>query len=284
MDIQEPINREDEIRDIWRKHQWLYIVVGIFIGLLLTPFLLSSIDDLLRSLIPEAIGIAFGVIVIDQLYRYFQRRRLQELVKEEILSNISEMLYIVDGQMYPAYKDGMPARKCYGNNGLAGDIKIKETYVKGLVRYIIHSKKLAGRINSYYIENFLNSNLISPFFKPRPNKISLNEALFELRNLLLSYTTRVKHNLSYDEFISNRVYYYSNPINNKNLLEIMYNIDREIDILNWSKNILEALNSDKHYVDIPILRPSSPIREYAENPDPQLSSLQVEEWLLSTKF
>jgi len=64
--------RRDEIIAIWKQYQGLYVVAGILIGLLMFPMLeliITNLSELLIGLVPEAIGIVFTVLIIDQLYQ-----------------------------------------------------------------------------------------------------------------------------------------------------------------------------------------------------------------------
>ena len=51
--------------------EFLYLVVGLVLGLLVNSFLESvgpaTIGDLLRDLLPEAVGITFTVLILDRL-------------------------------------------------------------------------------------------------------------------------------------------------------------------------------------------------------------------------
>lgn len=80
-----PVNgfdqRWSEIKADWQASQWLYVVVGIFIGLLVQPLISIDAKELLRSLAPEAIGIGFTVFVIDRIYR----RREQVRFKADLI-------------------------------------------------------------------------------------------------------------------------------------------------------------------------------------------------------
>lgn len=73
-----PLTRQQEIIKLWEKHNGLYVVVGILIGILIFPLLqlvFNNLEVLLEELVPEAVGIIFTVLLIDQLNR---RRAAQE--------------------------------------------------------------------------------------------------------------------------------------------------------------------------------------------------------------
>lgn len=76
--------RMNEIKAIWQQYQGLYVIGGIFIGLMLFPFLEMVINDLSQLLIglaPEAIGIGFTVFFLDRIY---QKREIEQLKRRLI--------------------------------------------------------------------------------------------------------------------------------------------------------------------------------------------------------
>lgn len=67
-------DRWQTILDLWRGNQWLYALVGFFAGILTFPAINMLVNDalnLLGGIVPEAIGIAFTVFIIE---RYNRRR------------------------------------------------------------------------------------------------------------------------------------------------------------------------------------------------------------------
>lgn len=78
-------HRWNEIQELWQQHQWLYTIGGFLAGLLVAPLIASLGDDamlFLKSLVPEAVGIAFTVLFINALDKNREdarrRRELQE--------------------------------------------------------------------------------------------------------------------------------------------------------------------------------------------------------------
>jgi uncharacterized protein YjbI with pentapeptide repeats len=78
------ITRQDEIQQIWKDYQSLYILLGILIGMLIFPLLeliVGDLNQLLIGLIPEVVGISFTVFLLDRIY---QRREIENLKKRLI--------------------------------------------------------------------------------------------------------------------------------------------------------------------------------------------------------
>jgi len=67
-----PKTRQQEIIGLWEQYNGLYVVAGILIGTLMFPFMqmiANNLSELLEGLVPEAVGIIFTVLIIDQLNR-----------------------------------------------------------------------------------------------------------------------------------------------------------------------------------------------------------------------
>ena len=76
------LKKKKDIERIWSEAKWLYIVIGIFMGLLIFPasyLVLRNPSELLSSLVPEAFGIAFTAILID---RFNLIRHRQDEIKD----------------------------------------------------------------------------------------------------------------------------------------------------------------------------------------------------------
>lgn len=102
------------LRRYWKENEWLYLIVGICIGALL-PFLFQNlqaehINAFINSLVPEAVGIFFTVIIIDRLDSIREEqvikdqlvRRLQSRYNHTALQAIEEMRvlgYLEDGTL-----------------------------------------------------------------------------------------------------------------------------------------------------------------------------------------
>lgn len=95
MATQPELSRHDEIRLIWKEHQWLYAVIGFLGGLLCFPALQSVVSDLsglLKDFVPEAIGIVITVIVIDRLNRIRDERNAEKQLKEQLVRDASSLV------------------------------------------------------------------------------------------------------------------------------------------------------------------------------------------------
>jgi uncharacterized protein YjbI with pentapeptide repeats len=76
-----PEDRWQTIESIWRRSEnnWLYIVLGLLAGLFFSPFVRQH--EILGSLFPEVLGIAFTVGIIDRM----NNRRANEQRKRELI-------------------------------------------------------------------------------------------------------------------------------------------------------------------------------------------------------
>lgn len=66
------------------RNSWIYFLSGICLGLLAYPMfqlMQSDINDFLLSMVPEAVGITFTVVIIDRL----DRNREYRLIKEQLI-------------------------------------------------------------------------------------------------------------------------------------------------------------------------------------------------------
>ncbi len=83
--------RWHEIKTIWKQNQWLYILVGFIAGLLAAPLLQVWTTDamgFLQSLVPEAIGITFTVLLVDRLYQRREREREERELKARLIREL----------------------------------------------------------------------------------------------------------------------------------------------------------------------------------------------------
>jgi arsenate reductase len=86
-------NRWEEIVDLWKSYPPMFAIAGFLAGLLLFPLLESiSVDfvNLLSSLIPEAFGILFTVVILDRLAEKRQTQELQKRLQREAAGQSNE--------------------------------------------------------------------------------------------------------------------------------------------------------------------------------------------------
>lgn len=72
------------LRRLWIENEWVYLIVGLMLGLLLWPLIenvQADLAGLLRDLVPEAIGITFTVLIIDRL----DLMRENRLVRDQLI-------------------------------------------------------------------------------------------------------------------------------------------------------------------------------------------------------
>ncbi len=86
--------RWQEIRNIWADNQWpLLLLTGWMVGLLTIPAIRIINEDLagfLENLVPEAVGIAFTVLILDRLNENRARVQLQERLLREASGQANE--------------------------------------------------------------------------------------------------------------------------------------------------------------------------------------------------
>lgn len=84
----QPEDRLQTIRSIWQQHQWLYLVAGFLVGLMVFPLLnliFNDLDEFLTSLAPQAVGIVLTVFFIDALNRRREEHRHIRDMKERLI-------------------------------------------------------------------------------------------------------------------------------------------------------------------------------------------------------
>lgn len=85
-------DRWEQIKLLWRQYRFLYVIAGFIVGLLTFPALqlvINDLNDLLQSLVPEALGITFTVLLIDRLYAIRDIERQERELKARLISELS---------------------------------------------------------------------------------------------------------------------------------------------------------------------------------------------------
>lgn len=80
--------RWQEVKAIWKQNQWLYVLAGFALGVLFFPMLGALAEDagaFLQSLVPEAIGIVFTVLLIDRIYQRREAKREEGELKAQLI-------------------------------------------------------------------------------------------------------------------------------------------------------------------------------------------------------
>lgn len=111
---QKRIGLSRRLRQYWKENEWIYLIVGLSIGVLIPGFLESvradAINDFLLNLVPEAVGIFFTVLIIDRLDSIREEqvikdqlvRRLQSRYNHTALQAVEELRvlgYLSDGTL-----------------------------------------------------------------------------------------------------------------------------------------------------------------------------------------
>jgi hypothetical protein len=84
-------NRWQEIQSIWQNNQVLYVIAGFLAGILFFPAieaLSADASELLSGFVPEAVGIAFTVLLIDRLYQSRERAREENEQKSKLVREV----------------------------------------------------------------------------------------------------------------------------------------------------------------------------------------------------
>lgn len=102
------------LRLYWKENQWVYLIVGLAIGIMLSYLFQSiqanAINEFMLSLVPEGVGIFFTVLIIDRLDSIREAqvikdqlvRRLQSRYNHTALQAVEEirvMGYLEDGTL-----------------------------------------------------------------------------------------------------------------------------------------------------------------------------------------
>lgn len=112
--------RWKDIQAIWRSNQFLYGVAGFLAGILVFPAieaLSQNASGFLSSFVPEAVGIAFTVLLIDRIYRSVEgdkeKRRLilqmgsaDNALSIQAIRELSMLEHIDDGSLRNRYFTG----------------------------------------------------------------------------------------------------------------------------------------------------------------------------------
>ncbi len=74
------------LRVLWKENEWIYLIVGITIGVLIPYFFQSiqSLNEFFSNLVPEAVGIFFTVLIIDRL----DSIREQQVIKDQLVRRL----------------------------------------------------------------------------------------------------------------------------------------------------------------------------------------------------
>jgi hypothetical protein len=82
--------RWQEIRKLWKQNQWLYVLIGIFIGLLISPFIGTDKQEFLEGLVPEALGIGFTVLILDRLATRHSKAQMKDYLIYKMRSSLHD--------------------------------------------------------------------------------------------------------------------------------------------------------------------------------------------------
>lgn len=80
--------RWEEITEIWRDNRWLLAVAGWLLGLFTFPLLNLFSDDLenfIIALVPQAIGVAMTVFILDRIIEARTEHRTREALKKRLV-------------------------------------------------------------------------------------------------------------------------------------------------------------------------------------------------------
>lgn len=80
-----------QVRVLFQENEWLYFIVGMMAGLLVWPLFTywlqaDFINEFLVSLVPEAVGITFTVVILDRLDQLRETRLLKDQLRRQLHS------------------------------------------------------------------------------------------------------------------------------------------------------------------------------------------------------
>jgi hypothetical protein len=179
------LSRDEQIKLIWMENQWLYIVVGFFLGLVFFPVLqalVSNAGELLLNLAPEAIGIAVTVLLIDRLNRRREERNAIRALKDQLIREASSRVNdVAVNAVHQMRKRGW----LVGEKGLLAGEDLTEANLKGVDFY---EASLEGT-------NFVDADLETAILS-RANLKGANLFLVRLQEADLSLANLEGANLS----------------------------------------------------------------------------------------
>ena len=146
-----PEDRLNTIMAIWQGNEWLYAFVGFVLGLLAYPLvtiITSDFEGFMENLVPEAVGITFTVLFIDQLNRRRDERRQIEELRERLVreagSTSNEVAKAAISELYKRGwlrgEDGLLA----GTNLYYANLAGANLYYANLVRTSLRGTNLSG--------------------------------------------------------------------------------------------------------------------------------------------
>lgn len=143
------------IFDFATQNSWIYLVSGLFLGLLIYPLfqlIESDLNEFLLSLVPEVVGIVFTVFIIDRLdrnreYRLIREqliRKMQSRDNQTALQAVEElrvMHHLMDGTLRGKDLRGAALRDC---NLYQADLRDADLINADLYNADLYEAKLAG--------------------------------------------------------------------------------------------------------------------------------------------
>lgn len=80
-----------QVRVLFQENEWLYLLVGLMAGLLLWPLFTywlqaEFFNEFLVSLVPEAVGITFTIVILDRLDHLRETRLLKNQLRRQLHS------------------------------------------------------------------------------------------------------------------------------------------------------------------------------------------------------
>ncbi|HEX2623312.1 MAG TPA: pentapeptide repeat-containing protein [Phototrophicaceae bacterium] len=102
------------IKRLFQENQWLYLIIGVMLGLLvpeLFKYARENLRDLLWNLVPEAMGMSFTLLILDRLNESREERQVREqLVRQlhsyynpvamQALEELRVLGYLSDGTLH----------------------------------------------------------------------------------------------------------------------------------------------------------------------------------------
>lgn len=132
--------RQELFKKLWAENQWLYVMWGIVIGLLIAAVIggNESVWNVLVSFAPEFVGLLFVTLVLDRRAEYRERERLKaQLIREMGGPDNSFSLHAAhELQAYEWLQDGSLQRQSFISARLNGAMLRKANLADALMSHV----------------------------------------------------------------------------------------------------------------------------------------------------
>jgi uncharacterized protein YjbI with pentapeptide repeats len=177
-------SRDDEIRVIWKEHQWLYLVVGFVVGVLFCLLIQLSIQNLpafIIDFIPELAGILLMLLIVDRWIKRQEKRAVEHEQFEQYVRDARSSANNVTANAILQLRD---RNKLIGSNALligknlsGANLQNAKLYEANLYKTNLMMANLQGALLTS--SNLCDSNLVMA----NVSEANLNFAELQAANL-----------------------------------------------------------------------------------------------------